>query len=422
MLKGGIKKMSVEIKVPVLGESVVEATVAKWMKAAGDAVTADEAVVELETDKVTLEVPSPVTGVLSDIVAGEGATVGVDALLALVEEGAVAPAKATAKQEAPAQAEAPAPVKAAAPAPAAAPAAAAMPLSPAVRKLVEENNLDPKAIPATGKDGRLTKADVLRAVETGVGKAAPVVPAAPVSTPAAPRQVDNREERVPMSRLRRLIASRLKEAQNTAAMLTTFNEVDMSAVMALRAEYKDDFEKTYGARLGFMGFFVKAVISALREYPAVNAEIFEDDIIYKNFYNIGVAVGTPQGLVVPVVKDAQTLSLAEIETTISDFGSRARDGKLSPTDMAGGTFTISNGGVYGSLMSTPILNPPQSGILGMHKIQKRPVAVGDKVEIRPMMYLALSYDHRIIDGREAVSFLVKVKEAIEDPRRMLLGV
>ena len=411
--------MSVEIKVPVLGESVVEATVARWMKAAGEAVTADEAVVELETDKVTLEVPSPVTGVLSDIVAGEGETVGVDALLALVEEGAAAPAKDTPKQEAPAKAEAPAPVKEAVPAPV---SAAAMPLSPAVRKLVEENNLDPRAIPATGKDGRLTKADVLRAVEAGVAKAATIVPAAPVSVPAVPRQVDNREERVPMSRLRRLIASRLKEAQNTAAMLTTFNEVDMSAVMALRAEYKDDFEKTYGARLGFMGFFVKAVISALREYPAVNAEIFEDDIIYKNFYNIGVAVGTPQGLVVPVVKDAQTLSLAEIETTISDFGSRARDGKLSPTDMAGGTFTISNGGVYGSLMSTPILNPPQSGILGMHKIQKRPVAVGDKVEIRPMMYLALSYDHRIIDGREAVSFLVKVKEAIEDPRRMLLGV
>ena len=412
--------MSVEIKVPVLGESVVEATVAKWMKAAGEAVTADEAVVELETDKVTLEVPSPVSGVLSDIVAGEGATVGVDALLALVEEGAAAPAKDTAKQEAPAKAEAAAPVKEAAPASVA--AAAVMPLSPAVRKLVEENNLDPKAIPATGKDGRLTKADVLGAVEAGIAKAAASVPAAPVSVPAAPRKIDNREERVPMSRLRRLIASRLKEAQNTAAMLTTFNEVDMSAVMALRAEYKDDFEKTYGARLGFMGFFVKAVISALREYPAVNAEIFEDDIIYKNFYNIGVAVGTPQGLVVPVVKDAQTLSLAEIETTISDFGSRARDGKLSPTDMAGGTFTISNGGVYGSLMSTPILNPPQSGILGMHKIQKRPVAIGDKVEIRPMMYLALSYDHRIIDGREAVSFLVKVKEAIEDPRRMLLGV
>ena len=412
--------MSVEIKVPVLGESVVEATVAKWMKTPGEAVKADEAIVELETDKVTLEVPSPVSGVLSDIVAGEGATVGVDALLALVEEGAAAPAKHTAKQEAPAKAEAAAPIKEAASAPVA--AAAVMPLSPAVRKLVEENNLDPKAIPATGKDGRLTKADVLGAVEAGIAKAAASVPAAPVSVPAAPRKIDNREERVPMSRLRRLIASRLKEAQNTAAMLTTFNEVDMSAVMALRAEYKDDFEKTYGARLGFMGFFVKAVISALREYPAVNAEIFEDDIIYKNFYNIGVAVGTPQGLVVPVVKDAQTLSLAEIETTISDFGSRARDGKLSPTDMAGGTFTISNGGVYGSLMSTPILNPPQSGILGMHKIQKRPVAIGDKVEIRPMMYLALSYDHRIIDGREAVSFLVKVKEAIEDPRRMLLGV
>ena len=414
--------MSVEIKVPVLGESVVEATVARWMKAAGEAVKADEPVVELETDKVTLEVPSPVNGVLSDIVAGEGATVGVDALLALVEEGAAASAKDTAQPEAPAKAEETASATKAASVPAAAPAAAAMPLSPAVRKLVEENNLDPKAIPATGKDGRLTKADVLKAVETGSAKAAAPAAPAPASVPAAPRKIDNREERVPMSRLRRLIASRLKEAQNTAAMLTTFNEVDMSAVMALRAEYKDDFEKTYGARLGFMGFFVKAVISALREYPAVNAEIFEDDIIYKNFYNIGVAVGTPQGLVVPVVKDAQTLSLAEIETTISDFGIRARDGKLSPTDMAGGTFTISNGGVYGSLMSTPILNPPQSGILGMHKIQKRPVAIGDKVEIRPMMYLALSYDHRIIDGREAVSFLVKVKEAIEDPRRMLLGV
>ena len=410
--------MSVEIKVPVLGESVVEATVARWMKSAGEAVAADEAVVELETDKVTLEVPSPVNGVLADIVAGEGATVGVDALLALVEEGAAAPAKTAAKED-----PAPAQQKAAAVssgAPAAASVAPAMPLSPAVRKLVDENNLDPKTIPATGKDGRLTKADVLNALEAGTASAAAIP--APASIPAAPRPIDNREERVPMSRLRRLIASRLKDAQNTAAMLTTFNEVDMSAVMALRAEYKDDFEKTYGARLGFMGFFVKAVIAALREYPAVNAEISENDIIYKNFYNIGVAVGTPQGLVVPVLKEAQTLSLAQIETTISDFGSRARDGKLSPTDMAGGTFTISNGGVYGSLMSTPILNPPQSGILGMHKIQKRPVAIGDKVEIRPMMYLALSYDHRIIDGREAVSFLVKVKEAIEDPRRMLLGV
>ena len=409
--------MSVEIKVPVLGESVVEATVAKWMKASGEAVKADEAIVELETDKVTLEVPSPVNGVLSDIVATEGATVGVDALLGLVEEGA-APSAAAPKSETPAT---PAP---ATPAPSLAQAAPtvaqAMPISPAVRKLVVENNIDPKAIAATGKDGRLTKADVLSAIEKGVAKS--VAPTASASAPAAPRIADNREERVPMSRLRRLIASRLKEAQNTAAMLTTFNEVDMSAVMALRAEYREEFEKTYGARLGFMGFFVKAVISALREYPAVNAEISEDEIIYKNFYNIGVAVGTPQGLVVPVVKDAQTLSLAEIETTINDFGSRARDGKLSPTDMSGGSFTISNGGVYGSLMSTPILNPPQSGILGMHKIQKRPVAIGDEVEVRPMMYLALSYDHRIIDGREAVSFLVKVKEAIEDPRRMLLGV
>ena len=409
--------MSVEIKVPVLGESVVEATVAKWMKASGEAVKADEAIVELETDKVTLEVPSPVNGILSDIVATEGATVGVDALLGLVEEGA-APSAAAPKSETPAI---PAP---ATPVPSLAQAAPlvaqAMPMSPAVRKLVVENNIDPKAIAATGKDGRLTKAGVLSAIEKGVTKL--VAPTASASAPAAPRVADNREERVPMSRLRRLIASRLKEAQNTAAMLTTFNEVDMSAVMELRAEYREEFEKTYGARLGFMGFFVKAVISALREYPAVNAEISEDEIIYKNFYNIGVAVGTPQGLVVPVVKDAQTLSLAEIETTINDFGSRARDGKLSPADMSGGSFTISNGGVYGSLMSTPILNPPQSGILGMHKIQKRPVAVGDEIEVRPMMYLALSYDHRIIDGREAVSFLVKVKEAIEDPRRMLLGV
>ncbi len=409
--------MSVEIKVPVLGESVVEATVAKWMKASGEAVKADEAIVELETDKVTLEVPSPVNGVLSDIVAAEGATVGVDALLGLVEEGA-APSAAAPKVETPAASAPAAPL----PSPAVAMPAPlqAMPLSPAVRKLVDENNLDYKAIAATGKDGRLTKADVLNAIEKGV--AAHVAPTVPTSTPSAPRVADNREERVPMSRLRRLIASRLKEAQNTAAMLTTFNEVDMGAVMALRAEYKEEFEKTHGARLGFMGIFLKAVISALREYPAVNAEISGDDIIYKNFYNIGVAVGTPQGLVVPVVKDAQNLSLSEIESTINDFGSRARDGKLSPTDMSGGSFTISNGGVYGSLMSTPILNPPQSGILGMHKIQKRPVAIGDKVEIRPMMYLALSYDHRIIDGREAVSFLVKVKEAIEDPRRMLLGV
>jgi 2-oxoglutarate dehydrogenase E2 component (dihydrolipoamide succinyltransferase) len=417
--------MAVEIKVPVLGESVVEATVAKWMKSAGEAVGADEAIVELETDKVTLEVPSPVNGVLADIVAKEGDTVGVDALLALVEEGAAPtakPAAKTAPAPAPTATPAPAaPAPAAVPAPAAAASAAAAVLSPAVRKLVEENNLNPAAISGTGKDGRLTKADVQKAIASGSAKmAAPAASTAPA--PAGPRTSDAREERVPMSRLRRMIASRLKEAQNTAAMLTTFNEVDMSAVMALRAEYKDDFEKQHGARLGFMGFFVRAVINGLQEFPAVNAEIHGEDIIYKNFYNIGVAVGTPQGLVVPVLHDAQDLSLADIEKSVTDFGLRARDGKLTPADMAGGSFTISNGGVYGSLMSTPILNPPQSGILGMHKIQKRPIAVGDKVEIRPMMYLALSYDHRIIDGREAVSFLVRVKESIEDPRRLLLGV
>ena len=417
--------MAVEIKVPVLGESVVEATVAKWMKSAGEAVGADEAIVELETDKVTLEVPSPVNGVLADIVAKEGDTVGVDALLALVEEGAAPTAKPAAKTApAPAPTATPvpaAPAPAAVPAPAAAASAAAAVLSPAVRKLVEENNLNPAAISGTGKDGRLTKADVQKAIASGSAKmATPAASTAPA--PAGPRTSDAREERVPMSRLRRMIASRLKEAQNTAAMLTTFNEVDMSAVMALRAEYKDDFEKQHGARLGFMGFFVRAVINGLQEFPAVNAEIHGEDIIYKNFYNIGVAVGTPQGLVVPVLRDAQDLSLADIEKSVTDFGLRARDGKLTPADMAGGSFTISNGGVYGSLMSTPILNPPQSGILGMHKIQKRPIAVGDKVEIRPMMYLALSYDHRIIDGREAVSFLVRVKESIEDPRRLLLGV
>ena len=413
--------MAIEIKVPTLGESVVEATVARWMKQAGDAVAADEPVVELETDKVTLEVPAPANGTLSDLVAAEGATVEVGALLAVMEEGAApaktdaAPAKAAAAPAAPA----PAPAKPAPTAPAK-PAAAATQhnLSPAVRRLVEENNLNPAAIPATGKDGRLTKADVQDAIAKGIGKA--TAAAAPAAV--QPRTDDVREERVPMSRLRRIIAQRLKEAQNTAAMLTTFNEVDMSALMALRAEYKEDFEKNHGARLGFMGMFVKAAITALQEFPAVNAEIHGDDIIYKNFYNIGVAVGTPQGLVVPVLKDAQDMSLSTVEKTIADFGIRARDGKLGPADMMNGTFTISNGGVYGSLMSTPIINPPQSAILGMHKIQKRPVAVGDKVEIRPMMYLALSYDHRIIDGREAVSFLVRIKESIEDPRRLLLGV
>ena len=423
--------MSIEIKVPALGESVVEATVARWLKKTGEAVGIDEPVVELETDKVTLEVPSPVAGVLQDQVAGEGDTVEVDALLALVEEGAAPEAvaevpKAEAAPEAQKDAQkssekavvaAPAAPKAVAAS--ASPAAAF--LSPAVRRLIEENNLDPQKIAGTGKDGRLTKDDVQQAIAAGSAKATRATPASPAA-PVAPRKDDVREQRVPMSRLRRVIASRLKEAQNSAAMLTTFNEVDMGAVMALRSEYKEEFEKNHGARLGFMGFFVKAVINALEEYPAVNAEIHGTDIIYKNFYNIGVAVGTPQGLVVPVLKDAQDMSLAGVEMGVAEFGRRARDGKLSPSDMSGGSFTISNGGVYGSLMSTPILNTPQSAILGMHKIQQRPVAINGAVEIRPMMYLALSYDHRIIDGREAVSFLVRIKDSIEDPRRLLLGV
>ena len=430
--------MSIEIKVPSLGESVSEATVARWLKNVGDAVAQDEPVVELETDKVTLEVPAPANGILSSQVAASGETVGLNAVLALMDEGA-APAKTTdmgkasgtQPAEKPAPAVTPAPASTSAPAPSAAlqpGAVSVMPLSPAVRRLVEENNLNPALIPATGKDGRLTKGDVLEAMDKGIAKAGsaltPSASAAP--TPPKPRVDDAREERVPMTRLRKVIAQRLKDAQNTAAMLTTFNEVDISAVMALRAEYKDDFEKTYGVRLGFMSFFVRAAIEALKEFPAVNAEIHGEDIIYKNFYNIGVAVGTSQGLVVPVLKDADAMSFAETEATINAFGQKAKNGQLSMDDMSGGTFTISNGGVYGSMMSTPILNPPQSGILGMHNIQKRAVVVsgasGDEIVIRPMMYLALSYDHRIIDGREAVSFLVRIKSMIEDPRRLLLGV
>ena len=402
--------MSIEIKVPVLGESVVEATVAKWMKNVGEKVNADEPVVELETDKVSLEVPSPKAGVLTDIVAQEGDTVEVDAILALLQEGAGAAAEPKQpienKNEEKIQPQ-------------------AANLSPAVRRLVEENNLDASSIPASGKDGRLTKGDVLSFLEKEVPNVPPSSSAGSIShiSETLENKKDNlREERVPMSRLRRVIAQRLKEAQNTAAMLTTFNEVDMTAVMELRSQYKDSFEKNHDARLGFMGFFVKACIAGLREFPAVNAEINGNDIIYKDYYNIGVAVGTPQGLVVPVIKDAHDLSIAEIETSVAGYGLKARDGGLAPSDMSGGTFTISNGGVYGSLMSTPILNTPQSAILGMHKIQKRPIAVGDEIVIRPMMYLALSYDHRIIDGREAVSFLVRVKESIEDPRRLLLDI
>ena len=402
--------MSIEIKVPVLGESVVEATVAKWMKNVGEKVNADEPIVELETDKVSLEVPSPKAGVLTDIVAQEGDTVEVDAILALLQEGAVAAAEPKRpienKNEEKIQPQ-------------------AANLSPAVRRLVEENNLDASSIPASGKDGRLTKGDVLSFLEKEVSNVPSSSSAGSIShiSETLENKKDNlREERVPMSRLRRVIAQRLKEAQNTAAMLTTFNEVDMTAVMELRSQYKESFEKNHDARLGFMGFFVKACIAGLREFPAVNAEINGNDIIYKDYYNIGVAVGTPQGLVVPVIKDAHDLSIAEIETSVAGYGLKARDGGLAPSDMSGGTFTISNGGVYGSLMSTPILNTPQSAILGMHKIQKRPIAVGDEIVIRPMMYLALSYDHRIIDGREAVSFLVRVKESIEDPRRLLLDI
>ena len=419
--------MAIEIIVPTLGESVSDATVARWIKTTGDNVAADEPVVELETDKVTLEVPAPADGQISDIVAAEGTVVEVGAILARLEEGASgAPskpekseAKTSAAKSVEQAAEKPAMQDAAAPL-APADAASHDHLSPAVRRLVTEHNLDPASISGTGVGGRLTKADVLNAVN----KAPSAVPAAAPAPARAPsRDVDAaREERVPMSKLRKVIASRLKSAQNTAAMLTTFNEVDMSALMTLRADFKEAFETAHDIRLGFMGVFVQAAIQALREFPAVNAEIDGDDIIYKNYYNIGVAVGTPQGLVVPVIKDAGAMNLAATEQAIADFGARARDGKITPDEMAGGTFTISNGGVYGSLMSTPILNPPQSAILGMHKIDKRPVVVADQIVIRPMMYLALSYDHRIIDGREAVSFLKRIKDVVEDPRRLLLGV
>ncbi len=404
--------MATEIKVPALGESVNEATVARWLKKVGDSVAMDDPLVELETDKVTLEVNAPAAGTLSEISVAEGANVAVGALLGRIGEGA-AKAPAAKPQVAPAVV---APAAAKTPAAAAASAGGADLLErsgPTVRKLVEESKLDPAGIAASGKDGRLTKGDVLAAAERA--------PAAKPA-PAAPRPPGAREERVRMTRLRRRIAERLKEAQNNAAMLTTFNEADMSEVMALRERYRDSFEKKYGVRLGFMSIFVKACIVALKDIPAVNAEIDGDDLVYKNHYDIGVAVGTEQGLVVPVVRDADALDFAEIEKKIAEFGRRARDGKLSLDELSGGTFTISNGGIYGSLMSTPILNPPQSGILGMHKIQKRPVAVGDKIELRPMMYLALSYDHRVVDGREAVTFLVRVKECIENPERMLFAV
>ena len=410
--------MATEIKVPPLGESVTEGTVARWLKKVGDSVKIDETLIEFETDKVTVDVPSPANGVLSEIAAPEGTNVAVGGLLGVIAEGAAGAAAKPAAAAAPAKVEAPKPT-APAPAPAAAPAATDLDRSgPAARKLVEENKLDPASIAATGKDGRLTKGDVLAAIEKGPAAAPAAVP-----VPAVPaRDAGPREQRVRMTRLRQRIAQRLKEAQNTAAMLTTFNEVDMTAILAIREQYKEGFEKKHGVKLGFMSFFVKACIAALKELPAVNAEISGDELIYKNYYDIGVAVGTENGLVVPVVRDADIMSFSDIEKQIGVFGKKARDGKLSMEELTGGTFTISNGGVYGSLMSTPILNPPQSGILGMHKTQKRPVAIGDKIEIRPMMYLALSYDHRVIDGREAVTFLVRVKENLEDPQRLLLDM
>jgi len=412
--------MAVEIKVPALGESVTEATVAKWLVKVGDAVAIDQPLCELETDKVTVEVNASVAGSIADLAVEEGATIQVGAVLCHIEAGAGGVAAA-----APKPAAAPAPAPAApkpAPAPAPAPAATGANLAasgPAVRKLAEEKGVAAAAIEPSGKDGRATKADVLAALDS---VSIPQAPVAKPAAPAGPRTRADREERVRMTRLRRTIANRLKEAQNTAAMLTTFNEVDMTNVMALRERLKEDFEKKHGARLGFMSFFVKASIAALKELPSVNAEIEGDELVYKNYYDIGVAVGTPQGLVVPVLRDADVLDFAGIEKGIGELGRKARDGKLSIADLTGGTFTISNGGVYGSLMSTPILNPPQSAILGMHKIQQRPMVVGGEIKVRPMMYLAVSYDHRIIDGREAVLFLVRIKECLEDPERLLLGV
>ena len=405
-----------EIRVPTLGESVTEATIGRWFKKAGDAVAVDEPLVELETDKVTIEVPAPSAGVLGEISAKDGETVAVGALLGQINDGAAGGAKpAAAPAKAPAAA-------AAAAAPKAAPADA--PLAPSVRKLSAESGVDAATVPGSGKDGRVTKGDMLAAIEKAASAPTPIHQPAAAVQMRAPSPADDaaREERVKMTRLRQTIARRLKDVQNTAAMLTTFNEVDMSHIMAMRAQYKDVFEKKHGSKLGFMGFFTKAVVQALKDIPAVNAEIDGTDLIYKNYYHIGVAVGTDKGLVVPVVRDCDHKSISDIEKSIADFGRRARDGQLKIDEMRAGTFTITNGGIYGSLMSTPILNAPQSGILGMHKIQERPMVVGGKIEVRPMMYLALSYDHRVIDGKEAVTFLVRVKESLEDPARLVLDL
>ena len=412
-----------EIRVPTLGESVTEATIGRWFKKAGDEVKVDEPLVELETDKVTIEVPAPTAGVLSDIAVKDGETVAVGALLGEIKPGAGAPASAAAPAKpAPQPAAAPAP-QLPRPAPAKAPTAD-IALAPSVRKLATETGIDPAAVAGTGKDGRVTKGDMLAEIERAAAQPLPVAQPAAAVQLRAPSPPDDaaREERVRMTRLRQTIARRLKDAQNTAAMLTTFNEVDMTHVMALRNQYRDLFEKKHAVKLGFMGFFVRACVQALKEIPSVNAEIDGTDIVYKNYYHVGVAVGTDRGLVVPVVRDCERKSLSEIEKEIAEFGKRGRDGTLKLEDMQGGTFTISNGGVYGSLMSTPILNAPQSGILGMHKIQERPMVVAGKVEARPMMYLALSYDHRLVDGREAVTFLVRVKDVLEDPARLVLDL
>ena len=408
--------MSTEVRVPTLGESVTEATVATWFKQPGDTVAVDEMLCELETDKVTVEVPSPVAGTLSEIVAAEGDTVGVDALLAQIAEGAAgedtSSARAPKAEDVPATTETKGkdvdkvePEK-----------AKDVEDAPSAKKLMAENDLTD--VKGTGKDGRVMKEDVLKALSSGTDTPAPA------QAPRAPVAADDeaREERVKMTRLRQTIAKRLKDSQNTAAMLTTYNEVDMTEVMALRNEYKELFQKKHGVKLGFMSFFTKACVHALKEVPEVNAEIDGTDVVYKNYVHMGIAAGTPTGLVVPVIRDADQMSFATIEKSIGEMGAKARDGKLSMAEMQGGTFTISNGGVYGSLMSSPILNPPQSGILGMHKIQDRPMAINGEVVIRPMMYLALSYDHRIVDGKGAVTFLVRVKEALEDPRRLLMDL
>ncbi|MCB4820352.1 2-oxoglutarate dehydrogenase complex dihydrolipoyllysine-residue succinyltransferase [Roseicella aerolata] len=412
--------MATDILVPTLGESVSTATVARWLKKAGEAVKADEPLVELETDKVTVEVNAPAAGVIESIAADEGAEVEPGAVLGVIAAGGAAAAATPAKQKPEPVATAAAQPKVEAPRVPAGPVAVPgthAPL-PAAAKLMAENGIAAEQIGAgSAKDGRIAKGDVLEFLSRPVAAPAPAA-----AKPSPQRPLEEGEERVKMTRLRVTIARRLKEAQNTAAMLTTFNEVDMGAAMALRAEYRDTFEKRHGVRLGFMSFFVKACVAALKEFPAVNAEIEGDQIIYKNFVHMGIAVGGPNGLVVPVLRNADQLSFAAIEKTIGAFGKKARDGQLKLDELAGGSFTITNGGIYGSLMSTPILNPPQSGILGMHKIQDRPMVVGGKIEIRPMMYIALSYDHRIVDGKEAVSFLVRVKESIEDPRRLMLDI